>query len=59
MSKDKKPRDFLTMYVKDHSMDPGPIYKVELDMTKPPILSENTPKYKIPIGKVPTTLEAI
>lgn len=59
MSKDKKPRDFLTQYVKDHSMDPGPIYKIELDMTKQSIYKENSPKYRVPRGKVPTTLEAI
>ena len=59
MSKDKKPRDFLTQYVKDHSMDPGPIYKVELDMTKQSIYLENSPKYRVPRGKVPTTLESI
>lgn len=34
MSKDEKPRDFLTQYVKDHNQDPGPIYEIALDMTK-------------------------
>jgi hypothetical protein len=59
ISKDKKPRDFLTQYVKDHSKDPGPIYKIELDMTKPHIQYENSPKYRIPRGKVPTMLDSV
>lgn len=33
-SKDQKPRTFLDDYVKKHSLDPGPKYAVELDMTK-------------------------
>ncbi len=33
MSKDAKPRDFITQYRKLHKLDPGPIYKVEYDMS--------------------------
>jgi len=34
MSKDGKDRDFISHYRKIHKLDPGPIYKVELDMSK-------------------------
>lgn len=34
MSNDKVPRDYLTQYRKIHKLDPGPIYKIELDMSK-------------------------
>lgn len=39
MSKDPKPRDYLTQYRAIHKLDPGPIYKVEMDMAK------NSPAY--------------
>jgi hypothetical protein len=56
MSKDKKPRDYLTQYIKDHDQDPGPIYEVGLDMGKQSIYLENAPKYKIHKTNVPTSI---
>jgi len=44
------------MEVKQHSIDPGPIYKVELDMSKPSLTFQNLPKYSVPKGKVPDHL---
>lgn len=45
MSNDKFERDFLTTYRKMHKLDPGPIYKVELDMSKKSIKYHNNPQY--------------
>ena len=59
MPKDTKPRTFIDKYVKDHSLDPGPQYKVELDMSKQSIRYNNCPKYKVPIGIVPDHLDAV
>ena len=59
ISKDLKPRDYLTQYIKDHSMDPGPIYAVELDMSKQSIYLENSPKYRLHKGNVPKHLDQI
>ena len=59
MSSDKIPRDYLSQYQKIHKLDPGPIYKVELDMSKKMFTKKNNPQYLIPRGKVPTTLESI
>lgn len=59
MSTDKIPRDYLSQYQKIHKLDPGPIYKVELDMSKKMFTKKNSPQYLIPRGKVPTTLESI
>jgi hypothetical protein len=59
MSKDIKPRDYLTQYVENHSQDPGPIYEVALDMTKQSINLENSPKYRMHKTNIPTVLEAV
>ena len=40
------------MEVKQHSIDPGPIYKIDLDMSKPSCTLHNLPKYSFPKGKV-------
>ena len=50
--KDNKPRAFIDNYIKVHSIDPGPKYKVELDMTQKSITLENLPNYTISKGKV-------
>ena len=59
ISKDKKPRDYLTQYIQDHNQDPGPIYEVGLDMTKQSIYLDNSPKYKIHKTNIPTSLEMV
>lgn len=56
---DQKPRTFIDKYVKDHSLDPGPKYQIELNMSKQSVTYKNCPKYKVPSGIVPDHLDAI
>lgn len=57
--KDPKARDFLSFYMYQHRNDPGPKYKVELDMSKKSPTRDNPPRIKIMNTKIPTDIQLI
>jgi len=40
-----------------HSLDPGPKYNISLDMSRPSLVTPNTPRLKIPKAKNTTFIE--
>jgi hypothetical protein len=56
-SPDKKHRDFISQYTKQHRLDPGPKYEVHLDMTKKHPTKENAPRTIVKRDKIPTRIE--
>ena len=60
ISKDPKPRDFLTMYQYQHRHDPGPKYNIDPGMgNKPHPIKPNCPRTLIKKTQIPAHLDAI
>ena len=57
--KDKKRRDFISQYVKDHNQDPGPKYNIIPDMTKMSLTLKNSPRLIFNKNKIPTIIHEL